>query len=190
MLRRRTMMADTKPTQDWDVVWDYTMGFPEENGFTLVTTLPTLQAEMTLEGVSYKPPINSNTPYFELSPTEYVLCEEAIFEVDASIQEFTDKPNGLRIMISDQSQGLQIYVYNGMLYFQNKTLHEPLSELQTDTIYTFRIERKGGINTVFLNGRLMYEGSAVSAKYNTKTRVIFQNGGIYLLKSIKFKKIS
>lgn len=187
---RRRMMTAQLPVEGWDIAWDYTMGFPEENGFTLVTVPSTLQAEMTLEGVSYKPPINSNTPYFELTPTEYDLCEEAIFEVDASIQEFTDKPNGFRIMISDQSQGLQIYAYNGMLCFQNRTLHEPLSELQTDTIYTFRIERKGGINAVFLNGRLMYEGSDVSAQYNTKTRIIFQNGGIYLLKSIKFKKIS
>ena len=43
------MMMDTNPAQDWDVVWNYTMGLPEDNGFEKAISLnPSIQMDYTL----------------------------------------------------------------------------------------------------------------------------------------------
>lgn len=56
--------------------------------------------------------------------------------------------------------------------------------------YVIRIERLNGINRIFLDGEKIYETEIVSGSFTTGNRIFFQGGGEYLLKSIKFKKIS
>ena len=53
LLRRRMLMQPIRqPVIDWDVVWDYTIGLPEDNGFTKTVIGNSPQAEMK-RGVRY-----------------------------------------------------------------------------------------------------------------------------------------
>lgn len=188
-MRRRSLMDTQTPIQDWDVVWDYTMGLPEENGFTLTTFLSN-NSEMTENGVLYRPPVSVNNPYFELVPTGYTTCNEAIFETAVKILEFNSGDNGMRLAISNGSLGAQIYVRSGCIYLQENMTQTYIRDLSVNTDYIFKIIRKGEKNEVYLDNDLIYESTVASSLYNTKTRVMFQNGGQYLLKAIGFKRIS
>lgn len=188
---RRRMMMDTKPAQGWDVAWDYTMGFPEENGFTLTTQyIVDNFPEITENGVLYSPPSSVYMPYYEFCPTGYITCNEAIFDVAVKILEFNNGDNGIRLAISDGSLGAQVYIRGGSLYLQENRTQKHIRNLSTDSDYIFKIIRKNKKNEVYINNEFIYESSVASALYNTKTRIMFQNGGRYLLKSIKFKKIT
>lgn len=186
---RRRMIVPT-PAQDWDVVWDYTMGLPEENGFTLTAQYISNNSEMTENGVLYRPPASIYNPYFEFVPTGYTTCNEAIFEANVAILEFNSGDNGMRLAISDGSSGAQIYVRSGSLYLQENRTQTHIINLSTNSDYIFKIIRKDVKNEVYLDNDLIYESTVASSLYNTKTRLMFQNGGEYLLKAIKFKKIS
>ena len=187
---RRRMMMDTKPAQDWDVVWDYTMGFPEDNGFTMTTAYIGDNPEMTESGVLYRPPASVYNSYFEFVPTGYTTCNEAIFESTVKILEFNSGDNGMRLAISNGSLGAQIYVRSGCIYLQENMTQTYIRNLSVNTDYIFKIIRKGEKNEVYLDNDLIYESTVASSLYNTKTRLTFQNGGEYLLKAIRFKKIS
>ena len=173
-----------EPAGDYDVVWDYTTGMPEENGFTLTTQYINNNSEMTENGVLYRPQASISQPYFELVPTGYTICNEAIFEGNVAILEFNSGDNGMRLAISDGSSGAQIYVRSGSLYLQENWTHTYIRDLSVNTDYIFKIIRKGEKNEVYLDNDLIYESTIASSRYNTKTRVMFQNGGQYLLKSI------
>lgn len=188
-MRRRMMMA-TAPTQDWDVVWDYTMGFPEDNGFTMTTAHIGDNPEMTESGVLYRPPASIYNPYFEFVPTGYTTCNEAIFEADVKILEFNSGDNGMRLAISNGSSGAQIYVRSGCMYLQENRTQTHIRDLSVNVDYIFKIIRKDEKNEVYLDNDLIYQSITASSFYNTKTRVMLQNGGEYLLKAIRFKKIS
>ena len=179
-----------EPAEDYDVVWDYTTGMPEDNGFTLTTKDISDNPEMTENGVLYRPPASIYQPYFELVPTGYTTCNEAIFETTVKILEFNSDDNGMRLAISDGSSGAQIYVRSGSLYLQENRTQTYIRDLSVNTDYIFKIIRKGEKNEVYLDNDLIYESTVASSLYNTKTRVMFQNGGQYLLKAIRFKKIS
>ena len=187
---RRRMMMQTTATHDYDVVWDYTMGFPEDNGFTLTASYTDVDPEITQDGVLYILPESSMSPYFEIVPTGYEYCNDAVFEITVSIREFTTFTNGLRLMISDGSGGVQVYAHDEKLLYQDGATENFIATLEKNVQYVCRVERKSNKNKVYLNGNMIHESETKSWKYNTKTRLIFQNGGEYLLKSIKFKKIS
>lgn len=187
---RRRMMMQIKPAQDWDVAWDYTMGFPEDNGFTMTTALIVDNPEMTESGVLYRPPASVNNPYFEFVPTGYTTCNEAIFEADVKILEFNSGDNGMRLAISNGSSGAQIYVRIGCMYLQENRTQTHIRDLSVNVDYIFKIVRKDGKNEVYLDNDLIYESTVASSFYNIKTRLMLQNGGQYLLKAIRFKKIS
>lgn len=190
-MRRRVLMDFLKePAEDYDVVWDYTTGMPEDNGFTLTTQYISDNPEMTENGVLYRPPVSIYQPYFELVPTGYTICDAAIFEADVEILEFNNSTNGMRIAISDGSSGAQIYVRSGSLYLQENRVETYIRNLSINADHTFKIIRKDGKNEVYLDNDLIYESTVASSLYNTKTRLMFQNGGQYLLKAIRFKKIS
>lgn len=178
------------PTEDYDVVWDYTMGFPEDNGFTMTTAYIGDNLEMTESGVLYRPPAGVVNPYFEFVPTGYTTCNEAIFEADVKILEFNSGDNGMRLAISNGSSGAQIYVRSGCMYLQENRTQTHIRDLSVNVDYIFKIIRKDEKNEVYLDNDLIYQSITASSLYNTKTRVMFQNGGQYLLEAIKFKKIS
>lgn len=187
MLRRRSLMDMQAPAQDWDVVWDYTMGFPEDNGFEkLIDKSPLI--EMTENGLSIH--ITDNG-YVRYVPSGYETCNEGIYE---EIISFSSLPvvNGNRMILSDGSEGLQIYIrrYDSVnlgIVYNDKII---IWKLNYDEEYTVRIEKFSDMNIVYLNGEEIYRSDVLSTAYATGNKIFFQSGGEYLLKSIKFKKIS
>ena len=179
------MLMDTKPAQDWDVVWDYTMGLPEDNGFEkLVNRSPLI--EMTENGLSIS--ITDNG-YVRYAPIGFETCNEGIYEETVTYNAFTST-NGNRMILSDGISGLQIYVIGAQIRFDNGSQLIIANDLVLQKEYAIRIERIDGINRVFLDGDKIYETETISGSFTAANRIFFQDGGEYLLKSIKFKKIS
>ena len=117
------------PTEDYDVVWDYTMGFPEDNGFTMTTAYIYTgdNPEMTESGVLYRPPANVYNPYFEFVPTGYTTCNEAIFEADVKILEFNIRNNMKNQLKKEIFENAKIFHLRGgidykKLNFVHKTM--------------------------------------------------------------------
>lgn len=194
MLLRRRMMMDTKPAQDWDVVWDYTMGLPENNGFDIVTE-SVVSIEETEIGIKIIP-----SGYVRYIPKNYELCNEGIFEVALEINSLP-LTNGFRMVLSNgvesseeiNIEALQIYVNSfsrNSAKYQRSDHDSIISDITLNTEYIFRIERRDGVNYVYLNGEKIKESTDSVSRYATGNRIFFQSGGKYLLKSIKFKKIS
>ena len=76
------------------------------------------------------------------------------------------------------------------MYLQENRTQTHIRDLSVNVDYIFKIIRKDEKNEVYLDNDLIYQSITASSLYNTKTRVMFQNGGQYLLEAIKFKKIS
>lgn len=167
------------------MAWDYMMGFPEDNGFEkVIDTNP--QIEMTGDGLQIIP----GNGYVRYQPIGFETCNEGIYEETIIYNAFAAN-NGNRMMLSECINGLQIYIYNKSIMFNNaggQVLVTNALELQKK--YTIRIERLNGINRIYLNGDKIYETDVISSSYVQGNRIFFQRGGDYLLKSIKFKKIS
>lgn len=186
---RRRMMMDTKPTQDWDVVWDYMMGLPEENGFEkLVEGSPLIK--MTGNGLNIIP----YGGYVRYTPIGFETCNEGIYEETITYYAFSNS-NGNRMILSDGTSGLQIYVVGTQIRFNNgMDMHNSqvviASGIELQKEYVIRIERINGINRIYLDEEEVYETKVVSGNFTAGNRIFFQSGGEYLLKSIKFKKIS
>lgn len=187
---RRRMMMETTSAQDWDVVWDYTMGLPEDNGFDIFTD-SMVSIEETENGIKIIP---SKSGYVRYIPKNYELCNEGIFEVALEINSLPET-NGFRMILSNgvEKEALQIYVnsfWGNSVKYQKSDNNSIISNITLNTEYIFRIERRDGVNYVYLNGEKIKESTDSVSQYATENRIFFQTGGEYLLKSIKFKKIS
>ena len=178
---------ETKPAQDWDVAWDYTMGMPEENGFEkVVSGSPSVQ--MVLNGLNIIP----YGGYVRYIPTEFETCNEGIYEETIIYNAFSNS-NGNRMLLSNGSYGLQIFIFSGQINFNNGMENAQIAianNIATSKEYIIRIERLNGVNRIYLDGEKIYETEVISGSFATGNRIFFQSGGEYLLKSIKFKKIS
>ena len=177
-----------KPAQDWDVAWDYTMGLPEDNGFEKFANGSPL-IEMTENGLSIS---ITDERYVRYTPIGFETCNEGIYEETVTYNVFADR-NGNRMILSDGISGLQIYVIGAQIQFDNGMNNSQLiiaNDLVLQKEYVIRIERIGGINKIFLDGDKIHETEVVSERFTAGNRIFFQSGGDYLLKSIKFKKIS
>ena len=181
------MMMETRPAQDWDVIWDYTMGLPEENGFEkIVEGSPSI--EMTRNGLIIIP----SGGYVRYTPIGFETCNEGVYEEKIIYGAF-DSNNGNRIILSNGTYGLQIFVIGNSIIFNNGMDNSRFTvtrDIKTQKEYTIRIERIGEINKIYLDGDKIYETEVVSGAYAAGNRIFFQTAGEYLLKSIKFKKIS
>ena len=178
---------ETTSAQDWDVVWDYTMGLPEDNGFEKAIDANN-QIEMTGDGLHIVPAGG----YVRYVPIGFETCNEGIYEETITYYAFSNT-NGNRMILSDGTSGLHIYVVGTQIKFNNGMDNSQLTiasgiELQKE--YVIRIERINGINKIYLDEEEVYETKVVSGSFATGKRIFFQYGGEYLLKSIKFKKIS
>ena len=196
-LLRRRMMMETRPTQDWDIVWNYTMGLLENNGFDILIESK-VSIKETENGIEIIP---SNTAsYVRYIPKNYEICNEGILEVVLHIKSLPIN-SGFRMMLSNgvanslgaNIEALQIYVNSfekNSVKYQIVEYGNIISDITLNTEYIFRIERRDGVNYVYLNGEKIKESTDSVSKYATENRIFFQSGGEYLLKSIKFKKIS
>ena len=184
MLRRRAIMNTQAPDYDWDVAWDYTMGLPEDNGFEKAIAVNP-QIEMTGDGLHIVP----GEGYVRYTPIGFETCNEGILETILSIAQFA-YGDGFRMILSDGTSGLQIFCNQYYIKFQNGGFLQNVKEISTNTVYKIRIERIDGVNKIFLDDKKIYETDALSIQFVIENRIFFQSDGGYLLKSIKFKKIS
>lgn len=183
-------------TEEYDLEWDYTMGLPEDNGFERYSDGTNYSYEMTNNGLMVTP---STQNYVRLNPLESSLqfCNEGILEIKLNIVSMlAGSNNGFRMILSDGEGGchIQIRSWQGNTMFYNTTQNNFLAittkQLQTNTDYTIRIERKQGMSHVYVDNEKVYSTDIKSIGYAQYNRIFFQSGGEYILKSIKFKKIS
>lgn len=188
MLRRRSLMDMQAPAQDWDVAWDYTMGLPEDNGFEKYVSGNNILVLLENDGLHIAVSFFDN--YVRYQPTDFETCNEGIYEETIVYNAF-GASNGNRIMLSDGNRGLQIYIYNNSIMFNSEGGQILVTNaLVLSKEYTIRIERLNGINRIYLDGDKIYETEVVSRSYVQGNRIFFQDKGDYLLKSMKFKKVS
>lgn len=184
--------------QEWDIVWDYTMGLPENNGFDILID-SRVSIEETENGIKIKL-IPSASGHVRYTPKNYELCNEGIFEVALNIKSLPNN-NGFRMILSNGAvnsaganiEALQIYANSfarNSVKYQSGNNDNIISDISLNTEYVFRVERIGGVNYVYLNGQKIKESTDSVSEYAGGNRIFFQSGGEYLLKSIKFKKIS
>ena len=182
--------------QDWDIVWDYAMGLPENNGFDILTE-SAVSIEETENGIKIIP---SSFGYARYIPKKHELCNEGILEVTLYIKSLPTR-NGFRMILSNGAvnsagvniEALQIYANSfgkNSVKYQSGNIDNIISDISLNTEYVFRVERIGGVNYVYLNGQKIKESTDSVSEYASGNRIFFQSGGEYLLKSIKFKKIS
>ena len=189
---------DTKPTQDWDVVWDYTMGLPEGNGFEKYEVDNGNYFSISLESdglrILFNRDENSGGTYVRYCPVDYRECSEGIYEVEVQSNLYVNQSNGCRIILGNSELvGNQVAIFKQALNYNygGVNVYKEIKSIVENEWYTVRIERKTGVNRVFLNGEKVYETSTeISAGGTSENRIFFQSYGDYLLKSIKFKKIS
>ena len=192
---RRRMMMDTKPAQDWDVAWDYTMGLPEDNGFEKsVLAAP----KLTLDNDGLHVSVSRGKDYVRYIPIGYEACNEGIYE-ETVVFLAVPTANGNRMILSDGSSGLQIYVYTVNpsefgIFYEAGGERKYIKKLNLNEEYTIRVERVDNMNTIYVNSEEIYRSAILSTSYTTGNRIFFQNDTVNsieaILKSIKFKKIS
>lgn len=189
---------DTKPAQDWDVVWDYTMGLPEDNGFEKYEVDNGNYFSISLESDGLRILFNrvesSGGAYVRYCPADYRECSEGIYEVELQSNVYVRQINGCRIILGNSNLiGNQVAIFTQALNYNygGVNVYRAIKSIVANEWYTVRIERKAGVNYVFLNGEKVYETSTeISTGGTSENRIFFQSHGDYLLKSIKFKKIS
>lgn len=196
-MRRRMMMVPT-PAQDWDVVWDYTMGMPEDNGFEKYQIGEGSYFSISNESdglrILFSRIETSGGAYVRYCPVNHRECYEGIYEVEVQSNLNVKQLNGCRIILGNSELvGNQVAIFEQALNYNygGVNVYRAIKSIVANEWYTVRIERKAGTNYVFLNGEKVYETSTeISAGGVSENRIFFQSYGDYLLKSIKFKKIS
>lgn len=188
MMRRRMMMQDRGAPTDWDVMWDYSMGMPEDNGFTIEKSgNPIVRME---ENGLYVDPASG---YVRFSPKDYPTCKQGIYEVELEAILWLTSPNGFRMILSDGEKGVQIYANGSRIDIVEGIVHSTIyTGLSNGTTYTFRIEKIDGENVgrVFLDGEEIYATKKYATEYTVQNYIYFQTSGRYLFKAARFKKIS
>lgn len=195
---RRRMMMETTSAQDWDVVWDYTMGLPEENGFEKYEVGNGEYFSISLESdglrILFSRAEGSGGAYVRYCPVDYRECSEGIYEIDVQSNVNVEQLNGCRVILGNSDLiGNQVAIFKQALNYNygGVNVYRAIKSIVANEWYTVRIERKAGTNYVFLNGEKVYETSTeISTGSTSENRIFFQSYGDYLLKSIKFKKIS
>ena len=172
---------------DWDVVWDYTMGLPEENGFEKIL-MGTPDITMKDNGLNI---VCDNNQYVRYTPVGFETCDEGVYEISFSVEYSNDK-EGIRLILSDGEKGAQFKVLQPnvkQLFLaseQNGGIYNIL-EIKLGQEYKLRISRIAGINTAYLNDDEIYSTHIAATSFTTSNRLFFQYTIKAILKSIKFK---
>lgn len=177
--------------EDWDIVWDYTMGLPEDNGFTLNRTGTHSICKITSEGLHLESTLANTTSRYIV--TDYQTCIEGILETKVIFKHFGGHLEGFLVMLSTNGfTGHHIRTSNGILRYNANSTFENIPDVQLnlDVEYVIKIKREKGINYVYVDSELVYQSDKVSINAASHNRVVFQNVGEWILKSIKFKRIS
>lgn len=193
MFRRRMMLESHKNNDiDWDLEWDYTMGLPENNGFTKTISGNYTYDELTNEGLKIK--ISNAPSYLRYEPTGYETCSEGIYEIKlfiTSVPVNVNVLNGIRLLLSDGVSGNQICINGNKIKYISGNGQIKIADMPYEEDFIIKIESIENKNYVYLNNKLIYQSSIDSTLFTIGNRLFFQENPLRaLLKSIKFKKIS
>lgn len=200
MLRRRLMFIKseepTPPVDDWDIKWDYTKGLISNNDFDKTVSqnaTETLQSDGVLLATPY-----ITGSYIRFTPKNYTTNDNTIMEVVFELKTISALQNGFRLLLSDGSKGVQIYLSN---YQGNNKIrygwgastwtHQNII-LETDVEYKIRLEllKSQDLWNVYFNDELIITGKMANASssYCTANRIFQQDSNSStLVKSIKYK---
>lgn len=193
MFRRRMILESHKNDDiDWDLEWDYTMGLPENNGFTKTISGNYVYDELINEGLKIE--ISTYESYLRYVPTDYETCSEGIYEIKlfiTSVPTNVNLLNGIRLLLSDGVSGNQICINGNQIKYISGDGQIKIADMPYEEDFIIKIESIENKNYVYLNNELIYQSSIDSTLYATGNRLFFQSTPLRaLLKSIKFKKIS
>ncbi|WP_294577855.1 hypothetical protein [uncultured Thomasclavelia sp.] len=189
LLRRRITNDSFKDdNQDWDIVWDYTIGLPEDNGFAKTIQGTNVLDELTDNGLWIT--INGNTDYIRYEPIGYETCNEGICEIKLIISA-VPSVNGIRLILSNGNNGNKIFINSNQIKYNQGNIQIKISDIIFDIELTIKIERINNQNYIYINNEVIYQSELTSNLYATGNRLFFQGGFLKtILKYIKFKKIS
>ena len=179
-----------RPTQDWDIAWDYTMGLPEENGFEK-TLMDSPDITMQDNGLNI---VCGNNQYVRYTPVGFETCNEGVYEISFSV-EYSSTQEGIRLILSDGEKGAQtkiLQINENQIFLvveENKQNHN-IVEINRGQEYKLKVHRVAGTNTVYLNDDKVYSSNIAAISFTSANRLFFQYNIDAILKSIKFKKIS
>lgn len=178
--------------QDWDIVWDYTMGLPEDNGFTKTISGNNAYDELTDEGLKIE--VTNNPSYLKYEPIGYETCNEGIYEIKLFITSVPTNPailNGIRLLLSNGVAGNQICINGNQIKYLAGGTQIKITDMPYEEDFIIKIESIEGKNYVYCNNEPIYQSSTASTLYTAGNRLFFQANPLRtLLKYIKFKKLS
>lgn len=173
--------------QDWDIVWDYSMGLPEDNGFTKTIDGANISDELTDNGLLIS--VNSGG-YIRYKPIGFETCNEGIYEIKF-IMSTIPANNGIRLILSNGTDGNQIFINSNQIKYDQRGVQIKIDNAIFDTESTIKIVRINNQNYVYVNNEIIYQSEIVSNWYTSGNYLFFQTNPLKaVLKSIKFKKIS
>lgn len=176
---------------EWDYEWNYTDGFPEDNGMTkTVNGSPTIQ--MDADGLYVRSPGSAYVRYDFATPT--MTNGMGVVEVVAVITcaDGSTVPN-LRLMASNGTNGGSILTPNQYICQMTGVNAGSATKIGTYTKNvetTFTVIINGSTFDVYANGTLVASGLNCSAsKYCTNNRIFVQQtgSGYVKLKAIRAK---
>lgn len=164
MERRRALMAGKPSGEDWEYVWHYTDGMPEDNGATLATS-GTQSAVMKSDGLEISTPTGYRAYRFPSLQTN-----SGVIEIDFIPPQNLGTGQNIRAGYSDGSSGFQTSAVLGVITPMQLTT--PSANLIADQVNTIRVQKT--VNAFWLNGNLVGENLA-DTPYSSNTQVMIQN---------------
>ena len=180
--------TETTSSEAWDLEWDYTNGLPDNNGFTVAVS-GTNDGTITDDGFEVSAE-NGGYRLYKVSDNPTVVSSGL---VEAIVNFSAFSPNstalGFRLLLSDGTNGCQIYVNNnGALLYNEGTTQKQLTTVETGKDYTIKIEyNKISGNKVYLDDALLLSTTTMSASSCTMNRFGQQHQGTTVVKSLKWK---
>lgn len=117
--------------------------------------------------------------------------EEGMIEVECAVATSTD--NGVRLIIATDAtskSGAQLFWRGGNgLYYDNGGTQQKITGVTGTTgRVKLGLERKGGKNTLYVNGNKVHESATKSSYYVAANRVFFQNISSWNVYAMRMKQ--
>lgn len=171
-LRRRELAVP-----EWDYVWDYTMGGPASNGWTLNKTT---NAKTSMVDGAVRLETSGNSQYISYS-VDNTNADVGVIEAKMLVQRRASNDNGYgRLCFSNGTDGIHVImvakkddVTSKFLIWDSSNASEmtQLGSFTKNTYYVVRIELNNGVGKVYINGNLVASGiQSNTCRYATKTR--------------------
>lgn len=180
--RRRALMAQKPSGEQWDYVWNYTDGMPEDNGATKVTN-GVFTIQMTNEGLSIGTDHGAYVAYRFLN----YQSDAGTIECEFIMPEDPWRWQNIRIGYSDGTSGFQIESKSGNVAPMESST--PMAGSILGAINTVKVCWGNSKGAFWLNGTMVGE-NLLPTQYSGNTQVMIQNtGGIVItIRSIRIRK--